>query len=173
MGCSDFYRGSSSKDVFDYIRRLFNPAQADHRDADCLAGLVNQPHGYRFYGRARQPSRRTTDTGLPGVGVYTQCGVGVGYDQRVRPLALRDLCRNSNGVNIWRQLHPQRPLRRLACAARTTAAVRSGSVLYSSPPCSTLGQEMFSSYPVKPFGILQDPYHLYVVRDRVPKYVSE
>src|ERR1700678_4531342 len=30
-------------------------------------------------------------------------------------------------------------------AARTTEAVRSGSVLYSRPPCSTFGQEMFSS----------------------------
>src|SRR3984957_7667014 len=38
-----------------------------------------------------------------------------------------------------------------ACrAALTTEAVRSGPVLYSRPPCSTLGQEMFSSYPVSP-----------------------
>src|SRR6202046_139067 len=31
-------------------------------------------------------------------------------------------------------------------AASTTAPVRDGSVLYSTPPCSTLGHEMLSSY---------------------------
>src|SRR5271156_4501746 len=37
-----------------------------------------------------------------------------------------------------------------ARAAPTTAAVREGSVLYSIPPHSTFGQEIFSSYAASP-----------------------
>jgi len=102
MGCSYFNRRGACSHIFGYIARALNTAKPYNRYLNHPIRLVNQPERYRFYGRTRQSARCTTQTGLPGVWIYTQCRIGVCYYEGVGSFCLRSLRSKSNFSNQGR-----------------------------------------------------------------------
>src|ERR1700720_268083 len=133
---------------------------------------MHQPYSYRFYGRARQPSRRTAEAGPPIVCVYTQCGESVGDDKSISALVLGRLCCKCNNSNTWRQLDPKRALACLAGGVDDSCGELGVSTIFDASGLYIWAGDV-EFIGCQPVCIFKDTNHFYVFGDSFTENIRD
>src|SRR5580698_575513 len=172
MSGAHFRSRGPGQEVFRNVCWLLDSAKSNHWNLYRLASLIYQPDCYRSYGCARQPACRTTEAGLPAVYVDTQCGVGVGDHESVGSGLFGGLRSKSNGVNIGRELYPERALRSGSCGGYYRARECGVSTIFD-PTSLHIGAGDVEFVGGEALGVFQGAEDLYVVGGAVAEDVGD
>src|SRR5690242_15926935 len=167
------YGSRTYRQVFKHV---FRRLDAPHPYNWCFHGLPrlpDQPQGHRFDRRSRQPTSLVAQTRLPAPQVNRHGRIGVRNSERGCPGIHRRPGNKSNICNHWREFNPERPLPSRAPGRPNHLSHEHGVVPELHPPPFDVRAGYVQLIGCQPLGILQNPYHLDVILNRIAKNVRD